>query len=95
MGATNFIFTLNRLTTLQEILVIGVTVSSLDLSSFFVFNFFILLHQDCPALDTRGKVKEGPSKDHMATGGGERNATDGRDLEQYFSHGEGLAEVEG
>ena len=29
-----------------------------------------LLRQDCLALDTRGKGKEGSSKDHMATDGG-------------------------
>jgi len=49
----------------------------------------------CLALDTRGKAKEGSSEDHLAADGGERNATDGKDLEQHFSHGEGPAEVEG
>jgi len=42
-----------------------------------------------------GKAKEGWSEDHMAADGGERNATDGKDLEQHFSHGERPAEVEG
>ena len=51
--------------------------------------------QDCLALDTRGKAKEGSSEDHVAADGGERNATDGKDLEQHFSRGEGPAEVEG
>ena len=41
-------------------------------------------HQDCPALDTRGKAKERSSKDHMAMDSGERNATDGKHLE-YIS----------
>ena len=41
------------------------------------------------------KAKEGLSEDHMAADGGERNATDGKDLEQHFSHGERPAEVEG
>ena len=54
-----------------------------------------LHRQDCLALDTRGKAKEGSSEDHVAAEGGERNATDGKDLEQHFSHGEGPAEVEG
>jgi len=31
----------------------------------------------------------------MAADGGERNATDGKDLEQHFSHGERPAKVEG
>ena len=38
---------------------------------------------------------EGSSEDHMAADSGERNATDGKDLEQHFSHGERPAEVEG
>ena len=54
-----------------------------------------LHRQDCLALDTRGKAKEGSPEDHMAADGGERNATDGKDLEQHFSHGERPAEVEG
>ena len=54
-----------------------------------------LHRQDCLALDTRGKAKEGSPEDHMAADGGERNATDWKDLEQHFSHGERPAEVEG
>ena len=53
-----------------------------------------LYRQDCLALDTRGKAKEGSSEDHMAADGGERNATHGKDLEQLFSLDDGLAEVE-
>ena len=37
-----------------------------------------LHRQDCLALDSRGKAKEGSSEDHLAADGGERNATDGR-----------------
>ena len=49
----------------------------------------------CLALDTRGKAKERSSEDHMAADDGERNATDGKDLEQHFSLDDGPAEVEG
>ena len=51
--------------------------------------------QDCMALDTRGKATEGSSEDLVAAHRGQRNTTDGKDLEQHFSHGEGPAEVEG
>jgi len=54
-----------------------------------------LHRQDCLALDTRGKAMEGSSEDHVAADGGERNATDGKDLEQHFSHDERPADVEG
>ena len=43
--------------------------------------------QDCLALDTRGKAKEGSSEDHMVADGGERNATDGKYVEQHLNHG--------
>ena len=51
-------------------------------------------HRDCPVLDPRGKAKEGPSEDHVAVDSRERNAADGKDLEQHSSHGEGQAEGE-
>ena len=54
-----------------------------------------ILHQDYLALGTRGKAREESSEDHLLTNSGERNATDGKDLEQHFSHGEGPVEVEG
>ena len=50
-----------------------------------------LLFKDCLALHSREKAKEGSSKEHMATDGGERNVTDGKDLEQHLSHDEGPA----
>ena len=54
-----------------------------------------LHHQDCPVLDPRGKEREGSSEDHMGVDGRERNAADGKDVEQHSSHSEGLVEVEG
>ena len=53
-----------------------------------------LHHQDQPAVDPRGKAKEGPSKDHMAVDGGTINAADGKDLEQHSRHDKEPAEVE-
>ena len=47
-----------------------------------------LHRQDCLALDTREKAKMGSSEECTAADGGGRNATDGKDLEQHFSHGE-------
>ena len=47
------------------------------------------------SLESRRKLKERPSKDHVAYDGGERNAADGKDLEQHSRHGKGPAKVEG
>ena len=47
-----------------------------------------------PCTGHQREVKEGLSKDHMVMDGGERNATNGKDLEQHFSHGKGPAEVD-
>ena len=54
-------------------------------------SFYIVLASNFP----KWKRKERSSEDHMATNGGERNATDGKDLEPHISYGEGSAEVEG
>ena len=39
-----------------------------------------LHREDFPVLDPRGKAKKGPSEDHVAAEGRERNAADGKDL---------------